>query len=221
MRIIGHRGARGLAGENTLKSLVEATKHGVDEIEFDVRVTKDGVPVLHHDAELVGQNGRKFTISKHTYKMLLKNNSELTTLQQVFEHISQDLPLYIEIKPDVEVAPIIKVIKSQIKKGHPIDNMRVASFSQKVLTEVHKSLPDLPKIVLESWSGVRARKRAKALQTKRLSMSQRWMWRGLVKSMHKRGYELYAYTINKPKKALKLKRHGLAGVVTDFPDRFK
>jgi len=35
------------------------------------------------------------------------------------------------------------------------------------------------------------------------------------------GYELYAYTINNPAKARRWAKHGLAGVVTDYPDRFK
>jgi glycerophosphoryl diester phosphodiesterase len=221
MKIIGHRGARGLASENTLKGLEEAISHDVDEIEFDVRVTKDKIPVLHHDSEVTDSRGRKFSISKNTLLSLRKHKPDLTTLKDVFERVNQKMPLYIEIKPDVSVQPIIKVLKAQIDKGRPAENMRIASFSQKVLIEIHRALPELPKIVNESWSGIRARKRADALDTNLLSMSQRRLWRGIVKSMHKRGYELYTYTINKPRKAIKLQRHGLAGVVTDFPDRFK
>jgi len=50
--LIGHRGAAALAPENTLASLRAALDLGVEAIEFDVRLTADGVPVLLHDATL-------------------------------------------------------------------------------------------------------------------------------------------------------------------------
>ena len=48
----GHRGARGLAPENTLPSFAQAIKHGVTTLELDVAVTRDGVVVVHHDLAL-------------------------------------------------------------------------------------------------------------------------------------------------------------------------
>lgn len=48
----GHRGARGLAPENTLPGFAAALAHGVDTLELDVVLTKDGVPVVSHDRRL-------------------------------------------------------------------------------------------------------------------------------------------------------------------------
>ena len=48
----GHRGARGLAPENTIPSFREALRHGVDCIEIDVGMTKDRSIVIHHDRTL-------------------------------------------------------------------------------------------------------------------------------------------------------------------------
>ena len=47
--VIGHRGAAGLAPENTLKSIRVAVELGVEYVEFDVRRTRDGFPVVVHD----------------------------------------------------------------------------------------------------------------------------------------------------------------------------
>ena len=52
MLTIGHRGARGIAPENTLKSIYKAIEHHADEVEIDLRVTKDHVPILFHDESL-------------------------------------------------------------------------------------------------------------------------------------------------------------------------
>ena len=48
----GHRGARGLAPENTLPAFERALQLGVTTLELDIAVTKDGVAVIHHDQTL-------------------------------------------------------------------------------------------------------------------------------------------------------------------------
>jgi glycerophosphoryl diester phosphodiesterase len=55
VEVQGHRGARGLIAENTLPSFEIALDVGVDSIETDVHLTRDGVPVLFHDAALTAQ----------------------------------------------------------------------------------------------------------------------------------------------------------------------
>ena len=50
--IIGHRGASAVAPENTIAAFREAIAAGADGIEFDVRLTRDGVPVIIHDNSL-------------------------------------------------------------------------------------------------------------------------------------------------------------------------
>ena len=48
--VIGHRGNRAHAPENTIESFAQAVSLGADAIEFDVRLSADGIPVVHHDA---------------------------------------------------------------------------------------------------------------------------------------------------------------------------
>jgi glycerophosphoryl diester phosphodiesterase len=48
----GHRGARGLAPENTLPAFERALDIGVTTLELDIGVTSDGVVVIHHDPYL-------------------------------------------------------------------------------------------------------------------------------------------------------------------------
>lgn len=214
MKIIGHRGARGLAPENTIASLKKALEYNVDEIEFDVRVTKDGIPVLHHNRTLSDQSGNKLTIANHTYGELKKHKSNLATLNEALNTINGRVPLYIEVKRKVSVNPIVKVLK---KYKYPYV---LASKSQSTLHELHGCLPDTPKLVIEPWSGIRAVRRAKELNTKLLSMNQLFLWFGFINAMQKRGYELYAYTLNNPRKAKRWAKYDLAGVITDYPDRF-
>lgn len=52
MLVIGHRGAAGLAPENTLAAFDTALNHGVDGLEMDVLISADGEVVVHHDYQL-------------------------------------------------------------------------------------------------------------------------------------------------------------------------
>lgn len=57
--IVGHRGAAGLAPENTIPAFIRAIKSGVDAIELDVLLTADGTLVVHHDFCLKPEITRK------------------------------------------------------------------------------------------------------------------------------------------------------------------
>jgi glycerophosphoryl diester phosphodiesterase len=52
LQLLGHRGARGLAPENTLPAFAQAAAIGVSGFELDCAITRDGVVVVHHDALL-------------------------------------------------------------------------------------------------------------------------------------------------------------------------
>ncbi|MBI2592152.1 glycerophosphodiester phosphodiesterase [Candidatus Saccharibacteria bacterium] len=215
MKIIGHRGARGLAPENTIAGIQKALEYHVDIIEFDVRVTKDGIPILHHNPQLVDQSGNKLSVSGHTYSELKEHKDDLAMLDEALSVVHGRAPIYVEVKTKVRVAPIVEVLR---KYKHPY---LLASKSQKTLLKLHAAMPKVAKIVIESWSGVRAVYRAKQVDTKFIAMNQLFLWSGFIRSMRHRGYELYAYTLNNPKRARYWTRYGLAGVVTDFPDRFQ
>lgn len=221
MKIIGHRGARGLAPENTIASLQKALEHHVDELEFDLRVTKDGVPILHHDPDLVDPNGQKRAIDSHTYEELRNHKKDLASFEEVLQAIGHPVPLYIEIKPEVAVQPIVKILKQHLANGWKPAYFLLGSKSQKTLLELHDALPDIQKIVIEPWSGVRAHYRARQLDAKLISMNQRWLWWGFIRGFKNSDRQLYAYTLNNPSKARRWARYGLAGVVTDYPDRFE
>lgn len=164
-------------------------------VEFDLRVTPTGQPVLHHD-RLAGRSTRP------------------TTLIEALKFVDGRVPLYIEVKPGEDIEPIAQLL------GKYKGRYYLASKSQKTLLALHRALPQIPKIVIEPWSSIRARLRAKQLDTNLISMNQRFLWPGFIKFISKK-YELYSYTINSPAKARQWQKYGLAGLVTDRPDLFK
>lgn len=214
MKIIGHRGAKGLAPENTIASMRKALEHNIDEIEFDVRLTKDDVPVLMHDPHLVDQAGNHLMIAECEFDELKSHKADLATLEEALSAIAGRVPVIIEVKPHVPAQQVIAIIKELPTKY----DVSLASFDYSLLRTVHATLPDLPLVVNERWSGTRATWRARRLGTKRLSMNQIWLWKYFLMPMAKRGWQISPYTVNDAAKARRWQKYGIYGVITDFPD---
>ncbi|HVX24541.1 MAG TPA: glycerophosphodiester phosphodiesterase [Candidatus Saccharimonadales bacterium] len=221
MKIIGHRGAKGLAPENTLASFKKALEHHVDEIELDVRVTHDGHVILSHDSHLEDQSGTRLTVHASTYSELKKHKPDLATLDEAITAINKRVPIMIEVKPGVPVAPVAVVVRAALTSGWQSEDFSFVSFSFPVLKQLHREFPGINMVVDEMWSGVRATYRAHRLHTKRINLYRKVVWSGFVAGLHHRGYELAVFPLNDIEKARRWQKHGLAGVITDYPDRFE
>jgi glycerophosphoryl diester phosphodiesterase len=221
MKVIGHRGARGLAPENTIAGLRKGLEHHVDMLEFDLRVTKDNIVVLHHNSWMSDASGKHLKIKNHTYSELLAHKPDLPTLENALDTIDHPVPLYIEVKHNEPVARVAGILRKRLGSGWEPGHFLLGSKSQKTLRELHEKLPEIEKIIIEPLSGIRAVRRAGEIGSTRLAMQQLWMWWGFIWIMNRQGWELYGYAINSPEKARRWARWGLAGVITDYPDRFE
>jgi glycerophosphoryl diester phosphodiesterase len=221
MEIVGHRGAKGLAPENTVASLLAAIEQNAAAIEFDLRVTKDQVVVLHHDPAIEDRQGRLFVIAECTYGELLAHKTDLATFEAAAQTIDRRVPMLVEVKPGVPPQPVVKAVKQLLKQGWEPTDLYLGSRSYALLKALHKALPEVSLFVIDSWSGVRATWRARRVGARRLHMNYRWLWPGFIRGISRGGYELYAYTLDDPIKANRWAQTGLAGVITDHPERYK
>jgi glycerophosphoryl diester phosphodiesterase len=95
--IIGHRGASAVAPENSMAAFEAAIAAGADGIEFDVRLSHDGVPVIIHDDTLQRTHGLRGRVVDSSADEL--GSVGVPSLRNLFELMSQnDLILYLEIK---------------------------------------------------------------------------------------------------------------------------
>lgn len=217
MIIIGHRGAGGLAPENTLQALDKGIAYGAHELEVDIRVTSDNIPVLHHDMSLhIG--GQLIRIASHSLGELRQYKADLPTLSEALDYVGDRAIMHIEVKMGEPVEPVIQVISGHLS-NQTNPKILLGSKSQNTLRQLHAALPDVPKVVIEPWSGVRASLRARELDTKRLSMNHWWLWKPFLRSMQRRGYQIAPYTMNDPRRMRKWQPY-LYGIITDYPDRY-
>lgn len=220
MKIIGHRGAKGLAPENTLASIKKALELHVDEVEVDVRITKDGVPILMHDRTTRRVANKRVFIAKQTYQELKEIKPDLTTLEEAIKFVRRRTPMRLEVKPSTPVEPTIRLVKAFLQHGWKPKDFMFASFSQRSLLKLQQALPKIEVIVNERISTKRALRRGKQLNTRTLTLSRRLVRIDFIKRALENGFYITPYSVNSPLEAERWQRHGLHGVVTDYPDRY-
>ena len=91
------------ASENTTQIIEMASRFGATGIEIDVRLTKDGVPILFHDADLserlIQKNGMVGPIENYTYAQLnslvrlIRNGERIPTLREALETVVFNTPI--------------------------------------------------------------------------------------------------------------------------------
>jgi glycerophosphoryl diester phosphodiesterase len=116
VRLVAHRGAHGVISgstliENTLAGFDWCLVHGAWGIEFDVHLTRDGEPVVHHDAHCGRVFGRSdIAIAGTDFSVLRKAVPDIPHLSEVVERYGGKLHLMIEIKTSWRDSPELPVI---------------------------------------------------------------------------------------------------------------
>lgn len=114
MFIIGHRGAAGLAPENTIPSIEAAAAAGVDMIEFDVRATRDGKLVIFHDDNLQRLTATDANVKDLTLKEInitaTHSGHPIPTLSEGLE-AAGDVPVLIDTKGGDWAEILVKELK--------------------------------------------------------------------------------------------------------------
>lgn len=129
--VIGHRGNAAHAPENTLASFEQAVALGADAIEFDVRITRDGIPVVIHDATLGRTTDRAEAVNAVTLAEVREANagarfspdggstfpyrSRGVTIPTVAEVVQRfpETPLLIEVKVPEAAEPLFDVLAAE------------------------------------------------------------------------------------------------------------
>ena len=216
MKIIGHRGAAGVATENTLPSIRKAVTSKVDFVEIDIRETNDHKVVVSHDDSLWRVFGVRKKISDHSLAELHKTCPELPTLEDALVAMKQAGAI-IEFKEFIEPTQVMPIIEKLGKK-----NVRFASFNHRVLREIKKLYPDAFCYVLEHHSPFEIINKARKMHMNGIGLNY-----GVINLLtyflaRRDNMEIYIYTINK-KWIINL-MHFLypnAYICTDYPSLVK
>lgn len=220
-KIIGHRGAAGLALENTLSSIKLALTMPVDAIEFDIRLTKDREFVLCHDANLSRTGGPdikiKDIVSSQLPKFPLANGEPVPTLRQVLDHFKGSHVLaIIELKVSGAGSQLVELLED-----YKDVNITIASFKHDELSAIKSLKPDMPVYLAERTKPLEVVQKAVAMKANGIDLNF-WLLNPLTYWQARRAkLDIMVYTVNNRFLCWFLKRlyPGIL-VCTNYPNRF-
>lgn len=230
---LGHRGARGLAPENTLAGMAAGMAAGADGVELDVQRTADGHLVIFHDDDLkriCGVGGRVVTSTLAQLRELDAGRhfgpqfagEPIPTLDQVIDVLPAHAFLNIEAKrfrfrSDGLEGGLVDAIQRHALLGRCI----VSSFNPVLLWRLGRMdrrvplgllyAPDLPPGLNRGWP--RHLLRLAALHPYHEQVSSR-----LVQRTRARGQQVNTWTVNEPAQMRRLIGLGVDAIITDRPD---
>jgi len=182
--LVAHRGASYFEKENTLAAIKRAAQFDAGYIEIDIRVTKDNVAVLFHDASLENQK-----ISKTNYGDLKKLDNDLLTLRELDEAITNE-KFFVELKSKKSahfVAPFL------LKHTESF----ACSFLPGALLELSKNGVDTSRLYLAQHGyPIKIIENAQKYGFGGISMSKWFLAPWSYYRIKKRGINLFVYTVN-------------------------
>jgi glycerophosphoryl diester phosphodiesterase len=238
--VIGHRGAMGHAPENTMTSFEEALALGADMLEFDVRLSKDGIPMIIHDGNLDRTSNRSLNVSALSADDLVSLDAgswfdmrfageripKLSTLlkwaQSKKTKSKEKLAYFVELKVDGDESrreQLIKAVVKELKDAKALERSVLISFDEPSLILARKLHPTVATGFLYSEFLHDALERAKRLKTNHILPRKDRVTGDLVEEAHAAGMAVVAWTADRLDEFRKLVVWQVDGVATNYPDR--
>lgn len=222
MIIISRRGAAGLAPENTFAAIEAGLAADADIIHLDVRLTKDRVPVLLHDASLKRTHGIDKNIASLTLDELnqLVSDQPIPTLDQVLKKYLGRALLCLEIRGRGNTKPIIECLARHTGKSNKKwDSLLLASFRASELIIARKLAPKANLSLLHDNNPFAFIAYHRSLNLTAVGFHRLHTNRLAHQIAKKAGIFTYTYTVNRPQAAVRMASHGYDGIATNYPDR--
>ena len=228
---IAHRGASGHAPENTLAAFELASEMGADAIETDLRLTRDGVVVAVHDADLQRTTGAGGLVAGMTAAEIReldaaarwKGGAKVPT--QVIPTLGEILQLarekrlrcYLEIKATRDGATE-KAVAEALRTAGAARHV-VISFDEEILRRVRQIEPALTIGLLTEKHGAAGLDRAEALGARQFLPREDCVTKELVAAARERGLSVVTWTVDEPARMKALMEMGVEGIITNYPER--
>ncbi len=232
---IAHRGAGKLAPENTLAAFRLGAQHGYRAFECDVKLSREGIPFLLHDATLQRTTPEHGVAGERPWSELSRMDAgawhsrgyagePIPSLDALARYvIANRFALNIEIKP----TPGLELLTGQVV-GRETRRLwqgsgqlpLFSSFRPEALTGARETTPEVPRALLidslrEGWLD-----EARALDCQAVVTNYTLMNFETTARIHAAGLKALVYTVNDEAAVQWLIANGVDGIITDAVDRF-
>lgn len=240
MLIIGHRGASAVAPENTMAAFREALAVGADGVEFDVRLTRDGVPVVIHDSTLRRTGGLSRRVADLTWDEIRKvdvgswfgksfANEPVPSLAELFTLFqSNNSTLYLEMKADstADHRPLAEACVRAIEEHSLKSRVVVECFQLAALKILREIDPEIKTVALfepaftnpSVLSDQRMINQAVDVGAAALALHHRLARESVVHKAKAAGLHVAVWTVDDPAWIERAETIGIDALITNDPE---
>jgi glycerophosphoryl diester phosphodiesterase len=235
--IVGHRGASGDAPENTLAAFALALAQKADGIEFDVHLSRDGVPVVIHDARLERTTSGSGRVRDVTAATLARHDAgswfnrrfpdrargryvgaRIPQLAEVLEWVrARRCPAFLEIKQPRRIYHGIEAkVLDEIYRAGAQHLTTVISFHLPTLRRIRR-LDSRIALGIDFTRPLWAIARAQKLAAGTLLPHGRFARPRWIARAHRAGLRVVAWGLDDPASMRRAIANGVDGIITSFP----
>jgi glycerophosphoryl diester phosphodiesterase len=221
--VFAHRGGSKIGPENTIAGFDQGLATGADGLELDVRLSRDGIPVVHHDDMLGRTNRGTGRVSEHLARELAELG--IPTLSDVLARYPR-VPIIIDLKE--QNGALARAVVGDVRRAGSAGRVCLGSFGVPALRAVRALDPALATsagrmevrlALYRSWIGLSpGRVRYRALQVPEVSGSTRVVSPRFVRLAHAAGLVVQVWTVDEPEDVRRLLSWGVDGIISDRPD---
>jgi len=198
--LLGHRGAKNYAPENTIESFEVALQHGCDGFEFDVRLTADQQAVICHDPKF-----KRIEIAQADRTSL----PQLPTFETVLQRFADRAFLDIELK----VLELERIMLELIDRYKPSRGYVITSFLPEVLQRLHALSSSLPLGLI--CGNRRQLEPALSLPLACIVLHKSLASREAMSNFHDRGIPVFVFGANRPRRMQSIVDRGADALIVD------
>ncbi|XUL92789.1 glycerophosphodiester phosphodiesterase [Streptomyces galilaeus] len=213
---IGHRGVMGLEPENTLRSFVAAEQAGLDVIELDLHLSRDGALVVMHDADVDRTTDGTGPIAERTLDELRTldagRGERVPTFDEVLDTVRS--PLQAEIK-DLAAA---RALAEVMHRRDLVGRVEVSSFHDEAITEIARLVPGVRTALIASRFGPDVIERATEAGAETVCLNIRRLTLEVVEAARKADLRIIGWVVNTQDQLRLVRALELDGATTDYPE---
>lgn len=233
--IVGHRGCDEFRFSNTIEAFLKGIDLGADMVEFDVRKTKDGIFIIHHDEDVFG-----YSVKDYEYEVLkshaLENGLQISTVEKALDNLRGKAKLAVELKEKGYEEEIVNKIKEYFSNNEFV----VFSFNEEIIKFIKEKFQEVtaglllgyeysefkamnPRInhigiLLERYRELFPWKSVKKCKADFIAPHYDLLHLGLLKSTCKRNIPVFVWTVNDERRIKKIiQSNHASGIISDKP----
>lgn len=216
---VGHRGTTVIADENTIASYTKAWEEGVDVIECDPWLTKDGVYVIMHDPTVDRTTDGQGKVSDLTLaqikKLRTRSGQEVPALAEVLAFArDHGMGVYLDVKepPQDGAALLVREIEAAVM----VDRVIVGCWHVKTCKMVEARNPAISTCISWPWPAVTLGQ-ARRIGADAVGTLAPLASAPMIKTAHRLRLRVITMPLNSPADLQKMKARGLDGLQSDDP----